>query len=226
MSKRNPWDEVAQVYEEIRPCYPDQLIQDIIDRAQLSANDRLLEIGAGTGKATLMFAEKGFQINCVEPGKNLADILVKKCSCYPNVSVDVASFEEWTPGESAKFDLIFCAQAFDYLDSEVRYRKCHQLLKEGGHLALFWYGHDNESWQSDIISSGLFQNPEVFEYHSELTSSTETCIKAMESTSAFVVLDEESKSRIRDETRRNTEQKGGFVSTRLNYQMYLAKKRE
>lgn len=224
MGNRYPWDEAAQVYEEVRPSYPDQLVQDIIDGANLSGNERLLEIGAGTGKATAMFAKRGFQIHCVEPGPNLAGILADKLSYYPNVNVDVASFEDWTPRESTEYDLIFCAQAFEYIDPEIRYRKCHQLLKKDGHLALFWYGHYDEAWESDIAVSGLFGDPKVFDYHSELISSTETCVKALESTSSFVVLDEESKSRMREETRRNVEKQGGSVKVKLNYRMYLARK--
>jgi cyclopropane fatty-acyl-phospholipid synthase-like methyltransferase len=222
--QRNPWDEVAQIYEEVRPSYPDQLIQDLIDGAHLSPNDSLLEIGAGTGKATIQLAEKGFRIHCIEPGRNLAGILAEKCSNYPNVSIDVSSFEEWTPGENTEFDLVFYAQAFDYIAPEIRYRKCHQLLKQEGHLALFWYEHKNESWESDIVSSGLFQYPQVFEYCSEFTSSAEAQTRVMESVSTFVTLDEDTKSRMRDEARRKTEQEGDFVTAHLNYKMYIAKR--
>lgn len=220
----NPWDGVAKIYEEVRPGYPAQLMRDIVERTHLSAGDRLLEIGAGTGKATVMFAREGFRIHCIEPGPNLAGILTDKCSCYPNVTVDVGAFEEWAPPGESKFDLIYSAQAFDWLDPEIRFRKCHELLKEGGHLALFWYDHDDESWDRDIISSGLFCDPEVFSYHSEHTSDAETSVKAMESVSGFSVFDEDAKARMRDETRKKVEEQGGLVTVKLDYQMYLAKR--
>lgn len=184
----------------------------------------MLEIGAGTGKATIQLARRGYQIRCVEPGENLARILVAKCSCYPNVRVDVTSFEEWTPNEDTKFDLIFCAQAFDYINPKSRYLKCHQLLNQGGYLALFWYEHEEEYWESDIVASNLFHNPRVFEYHSEFASSAESQVRAMESTSSFVSLDEEAKSKMRDEVRRNIEQQGGVANVRLNYRMYVAER--
>lgn len=179
-NRANHWNEVAWTYEEARPSYPNQLIEDIIAGARLAPGASLLEIGAGTGKATVQLAEKGFRIHCVEPGQNLADILMEKCSCYPGVTVDVAWFEEWTPAENAKFDLVLCAQAFNWLDPEIRFRKCHDLLKEDGHLAMFWYAHENEPWASEIVASGLFAEPQVCEYRSELTSSPEVCIKALE----------------------------------------------
>ena len=87
MNRANHWDEVAWAYEEARPSYPNQLIEDIIAGALLAPGDSLLEIGAGTGKATVQLAEKGFWIHCVEPGQNLADILIKKCGCRGRVEV-------------------------------------------------------------------------------------------------------------------------------------------
>lgn len=224
MIQRNPWDEVAEIYEEVRPSYPDQLIRDVIDNTGISPGDKLLEIGAGTGKATLPFAQKGFHIHCVEPGQNLAGILIQKCSCFSSVSVDIESFEQWTPPKDNKFDLIFCAQAFNWIDPDVRYKKCHQLLKDNGCLALFWYGGANDSWESDIMASGLFQEPQIFSYHSEFTSDVESSIKAAESASTFVYLDENEKNKIRDEIRKNVEQQGGVVTVKMDYKMYLAKR--
>lgn len=139
MNVKNPWNEVARLYDETRPPYPDQLIDDIISGAQLSPGSHLLEIGAGTGKATVMLADRGFRVHCVEPGRNLADILLEKCSDYPGVSVDITSFEEWTPRNTSQFDLVYSAQAFNWVDPGVRYQKSHQLLREDGYLALFWY---------------------------------------------------------------------------------------
>lgn len=46
--------------------YPEKLIQDIISKTDLKLKDRLLEIGAGNGKATIQFAEKGYEIQIIE----------------------------------------------------------------------------------------------------------------------------------------------------------------
>ena len=60
-----PYKGIAGIYEEIRPSYPQKLIKDVINKANLKLSDTLLEIGAGTGKATIQFAEKGFKIDAV-----------------------------------------------------------------------------------------------------------------------------------------------------------------
>ncbi|MFD0618506.1 methyltransferase domain-containing protein [Paenibacillus sp. GCM10027629] len=52
-------------------------------------------MGAGTGKATIQFASKGFNVHAIEIGEDMAEILKDKCADYPNVTLDVVSFEEW-----------------------------------------------------------------------------------------------------------------------------------
>jgi len=139
MNKIEPYKGISAIYEEIRPSYPEKLIQDVISKTDLKFNDRLLEIGSGTGKATIQFADKGFRVHGIELGEDMAEILRDKCRDYPNVSVDVVSFEEWNCPNNEKYDMIFCAQAFHWLDKNIKYKKCHELLKENGYLVLFWY---------------------------------------------------------------------------------------
>lgn len=139
MKKVEPYKGIAGIYEEIRPSYPKKLIEDIICKADLKVNDKLLEIGAGTGKATTQFAEKGFSIDAIEIGEDMAEILRDKCSNFSNVSIDVTSFEEWKSANYQKYDMIYSAQAFHWIDKSIKYTKCHELLKDNGYLVLFWY---------------------------------------------------------------------------------------
>jgi SAM-dependent methyltransferase len=63
---RATFDSAADGYQQARPDYPDALYDALIGTAQLRSGDRLLEVGAGTGKATLPLARRGFRITCVE----------------------------------------------------------------------------------------------------------------------------------------------------------------
>ncbi len=86
IKKIEPYKGIAEIYDEIRPSYPEKLIEDIISKTDLSLNNRILEIGAGTGKATVQFAKKGFAINAIELGEDMAAILKDKCTSYPKSS--------------------------------------------------------------------------------------------------------------------------------------------
>jgi SAM-dependent methyltransferase len=139
VGKIEPYKGISVIYDEIRPSYPEKLIQDVISKTNLKLSDNLLEIGAGTGKATIQFAEKGFTIHAIELGEDMAEILNAKCANYPKVSLDVVSFEEWNCPNYQGYDMIYSAQAFHWLDINIKYKKCHELLKDNGYLVLFWY---------------------------------------------------------------------------------------
>lgn len=87
MSKKiEPYKDIALIYDQVRPSYPPQLIQDIITATNIESDSKLLEIGAGTGKATVQLAKKGFKIHAIEMGKDMGEILCNKCRQYCNES--------------------------------------------------------------------------------------------------------------------------------------------
>ncbi len=134
-----PYKGIAGIYEEIRPSYPEELIHDIITITNIKSEDRILEIGAGTGKATIQFANKGYQIRAIEIGEDMAAILKDKCFDYSNVTIDVASFEDWINTKDQKYDMIYSAQAFHWINKDIKYQKCYELLKDDAYLVLYWY---------------------------------------------------------------------------------------
>jgi len=134
----NPFDGVSDLYDRVRPPYPDALFDDVIAFVGLGADARLLEIGAGTGIATLPFARRGFRIECIEPGPRLAARIRAKTSGLPQVRVAETTFERW-PDAPGAFDLVYAAQSFHWLDPGVRFDKAVRALVPTGALAVF--GH-------------------------------------------------------------------------------------
>jgi ubiquinone/menaquinone biosynthesis C-methylase UbiE len=131
------FDGVADLYDTYRPSYPIDLIEDIIQISGIQPDGKILEIGSGTGKATILFAQRGFSTLCLEPGQNLIDVARKKLSAYPQVSFVRARFEEWA-NDQEPFDLVISAQAWHWVPEEVRYEKTASVLKPQGYLAAFW----------------------------------------------------------------------------------------
>src|SRR5262245_17855886 len=115
---RTGFDQVAAEYDAIRPGYPEPLIEDIISMSNLPADGLILEVGCGTGQATIPFAQRGYHMTCLDIGAALAALAAQNCRAYPEVQIQVASFETWE-GNPDTFDLIISATAFHWIPPEV-----------------------------------------------------------------------------------------------------------
>jgi len=133
-SLRAVFDDVADVYDRIRPTYPPELFQDLATVVTINQGSRLLEIGCGTGQATLPLAEFGCHVSAVDLGANMVRIARRKLDRFRRVEVHHATFEDWPLPEQA-FDVVFCATAFHWIDPATRYVKSAGALRTGGILA-------------------------------------------------------------------------------------------
>lgn len=131
-------NQVAQRYDRARPGYPAALFDDIVSYDNLPDDARVLEVGGGSGQATLPMARRGYTIDCLEPGAQMASIARAKLASFPNVSVICASFEAYSC-PPATYDLLLSATAFHWTDRRIRFQKAHELLKADSTLALFWH---------------------------------------------------------------------------------------
>jgi protein-L-isoaspartate O-methyltransferase len=132
---RTTFEQVPELYDRARPNYPPQIFDDLVALAQIPEQARLLEIGSGTGQATLPLAERGYAITCVELGEQLAAVAQRKLASFPNVEVINANFESWEPAR-ADFDAILAFTAFHWIAPEVRYKRTAELLSDHGKLAI------------------------------------------------------------------------------------------
>ncbi len=136
LARARTFDEIAELYDRARRPHPDQLFDDLFALAGMqAAGTNVLEIGCGTGQATLPLARRGCHVVCVEMGENLARLARRKLAQFPRVEILNARFEDWDAG-GAVFDVVFAANSWHWLDPELRYRKAAALLRPGGVLAL------------------------------------------------------------------------------------------
>jgi SAM-dependent methyltransferase len=133
MQLRATFDSAASLYQRARPDYPVELYDELIRLAALRPRDWLLEIGCATGP----LAERGFSVTCVELGEQMAAAARRNLATFPDVEVVHGSFEEWQPPDGETFDLVFAATAWQWVDPELRYGKAAQVLRGGGHLAIW-----------------------------------------------------------------------------------------
>lgn len=150
------FDGVADLYEAYRPGYPTELIDDIISLSGIQPGGRILEIGSGTGKATILFARRGFSMLCLEPGQNLLEIAIEKLKPYQQVTFERIRFEDW-PADQGEFDLVVSAQAFHWVPKEVRDAKAASVLNQKAHIALFWHMYPDIAGEVGSALSQLYR---------------------------------------------------------------------
>jgi SAM-dependent methyltransferase len=134
--RRLSFGGVADLYDQSRPSYPDALVDDVLEYAGTGESDRAVEVGAGTGKATVLFAARGLSVTGIEPSAEMAAIARHNCAGFENVTIEETEFERWRPGH--EFRLVFSGQAWHWITREVRYVAARAALCYGGALAAFW----------------------------------------------------------------------------------------
>lgn len=137
-NKRTHFNDIVVDYDKIRPEYPRELFEDVINYSNASNGKSAIEIGAGTGKATTPFLDVGYDVTAVEIGSNMADFLLNRFNAYKGFNVVISSFEDAVLQESS-YDLIYAASAFHWIDAEIGCPKAFRLLKDDGVIALFRY---------------------------------------------------------------------------------------
>ena len=132
---RATFDEAPELYDRLRPVAPPQLFDDLTALARLEPGSRVLEIGCGTGQATLPLAERGLRVVAVELGEHLAEFTRAKLARFRSVSVVTSPFEDWDAGGD-RFDAVVSFNAFHWIDPQVRFAKSARLLRDRGTLAI------------------------------------------------------------------------------------------
>ncbi|MGI5450956.1 class I SAM-dependent methyltransferase [Streptomyces sp. CA-243310] len=123
---------MAYAYERFRPGYPDRLFDMVASYAGRPLRTAL-EIGAGTGKATRLFARRGVAVTATEPDEAMLAELRKHVPAH--VATVRAAFEDVREGE--RYGLVYAAAALHWTDPQGRWSRVAGLLEPGGVFASF-----------------------------------------------------------------------------------------
>jgi SAM-dependent methyltransferase len=169
---KNWYSNTIEAYNRTRPRYPEKLISRVVELAKLSPDANILELGCGTGIATVAFAELGCSMVCLEPSQAACEIARNNCANYPDLEIVNTTFEEWEL-ESEKFNAVLAATSFHWISPEIRYLKSANALKENGFLILLWniplqpqaevYQILRDVYQTQSVYFTLYDNREAHE---------------------------------------------------------------
>ncbi|MER6697286.1 class I SAM-dependent methyltransferase [Streptomyces fimicarius] len=131
------FDEDAELYDRARPGYPPELYDDLVDLAGARPGRHVLEIGCGTGQATVPLTALGCRITAVEAGPRMAAVARRNLAEVGDGAAEVvtAEFENW-PLPAEPFDVVLAATAFHWIDPAVRVSRAADALRPGGALAV------------------------------------------------------------------------------------------
>ena len=183
------FDAWAADYDRYRPGYPDELFAAIVERLALPEPPLVVDLGAGTGRASLAMAGMGWRVTAVEPGRPMLDLLRSRASDDGLIVATVEASAEETGLDPASADLVTAAQAFHWFDTERALTEVARITKPGGGLALFWNVRDPErspflAAYTELLkrATDSTEDPGIARYES---GGREETRRALEASSAF-----------------------------------------
>src|ERR1035437_4644060 len=129
------FNEVPELYDRVRPTYPDELFADLVAITGMERRSSVLDVGCGTGQATRLLAALGYSVIAVEPGAGMAALARQHLAAFRNAEVETSAFEEWDDG-GRRFDVLVAASAWHWVDPSAGWRRAHDVLRPGGWMAL------------------------------------------------------------------------------------------
>jgi SAM-dependent methyltransferase len=132
--QRLVFGEDAELYDRVRPSYPDELIDDVV--RLVGTPCRAVDAGCGTGRVAVALADRGVQVVGVEPDPAMAAVARRNLAPYPCCEVEESDFEDWTPPQVGSFDLVTSGQAWHWIEPARGTRVAERALRRGGWLAI------------------------------------------------------------------------------------------
>lgn len=136
INRRTVFTGTAERYNRVRPGYPAKLFEKIDAIIGHTPGRTALEIGIGTGQATRHFLDRDMHVTGLDIAPDMLAIAAENLSGRSCSFVN-SSFEDFDAG-ATRFDIIYAAQSFHWVDPKTGYDKAARLLKKSGVLVLIW----------------------------------------------------------------------------------------
>ena len=169
----------ASVYAAARPGYPaaaaDYLTSLLPESGSAAPPGVVADVGAGTGKLTELFAQRGIQVYGIEPNDDMRAHLALALVDYPDAKAIVGSAEDTTLPDNS-VDLIVCAQALHWFDAESFWKECQRIGKPNAIVAAVYNNMDGGrgGLHRQTAVDEFFTDPVITEFDSSVSYSRDT----------------------------------------------------
>ena len=134
------FEQVAGLYERVRPGYPEEILAWFADRLDLGRGRIVLDLGAGTGKLTRALVATGAEVIALEPGDEMRAQLER---AVPEARV-LAAGAEAIPLQDDSVDAATAGQSFHWFRLDEAVPEVHRVLRPEAGLGLVWNMRDQD----------------------------------------------------------------------------------
>lgn len=239
-----------ETYDYYRVDYPVELIEHLMKASHLRTGDKVLEIGAGSGKLTRHLLRAGLRVSCIEPANGFIDFLTRHFNS--DIEIIPSKFEDLGQTQTP-YRLVIAAQSFHWIAWDEGLRKAASLLEQDGYLGLVFYstrimdsellkqldqiyggypavaarlpGSGPSSRQdpmAEIRKAGVYKEPMLFEVKKTYHHLCSEYRMLAETESQHKKLDTGDRAKLLDAACQAIEKKGGRVETEYRFTLVLA----
>ena len=144
-------------YDRYRLPYPEVMTGDLIQRAGVSGDGRLLDLACGTGQLAFPLRQWFSEVWAVDREPDMVQVVRAKAGAVAARNVrEVVADAETLDAQPGHFELAVIGNAFHRLDRDLVAARLFRWLRPGGSVALCWsHGphQGGEQWQRALAAT-------------------------------------------------------------------------